>query len=1248
MKIKNIKSLKKAVMNMNKSCFLLILFFINTVFVFAQNKKDYWSLVEEKNIELPSESVRYTIPDNYKTFKLDVDAVKKSLVNAPMEYTTAAKTKAVEVDIPLQDGSIETFKVYESPVMHPGLAARYPSIKTYAGESIKNPSTTVRMDITPKGLHALVFKNGRSTYIDPYAGKQDKFYISYYGDDLVKKMAHLFTCGVSDEHSLNLLEDHSNHAHEDTGDDHHDVFEQISDESIAIEDAPLTIEKSAGDPVVIRKYRLAVACTGEYTTFHGGTVESALAAINIKVNRLTGIFERELAIKLELIERNDEIIFLLGNSDPYTNGNTGAMLSENQPALDGILGLAGYDWGHVFGTGGWGGIASLATICGTDRAQSSSISGNPAGDAFTVQIVAHEMGHQMSAQHTMSSCHNVNSGTAYEPGSGSTMMSYAGICGNENNIVTGSDDYYHTNSLQAAMNYMYTKEGDICPEKIDTDNTTPDVTVDYVNGFYIPISTPFELVVNAIDAEGDELTYCWEQYDLGPMSVPGTPEGNCPLFRSFDPNNKPNRIFPRIGNIVNNLNNVAEILPAYSRDMTFRCTVRDNKGGTVWSDPVEFEATETAGPFRVMSPNTNITWEIGSYKEVVWDEANTSGDLVNCQKVDIALSLDGGFNYDIDLALGVPNDGSELVLIPADLEPSTTARIRVRAVGNIFFDISNQNFEIAKATTPNYSLAIAPNTQQVCLPDVVELEINTVSLLDYEEPINMSIVEGLPSDAVATFSNNPIQPGENAQLNIDFGDVLVEDTYEVLVEAIAPDADTTYRTITLTTVSNDFSTMELLSPADGTSGASGTPTFIWDTSVDADFYDIQIATNPSFSAESLVEEATGLTVSEYIPSIILEENTLYYWRVIPFNECGFGKGPTVKAFHTESLSCGSNLGEDTPIFITSSGAPTVESKINILDDGTISDINIPKLQGSHEFFSDISVTLTSPAGTVVTLFAGKCANFNGTFNLTLDDEAPDAFSCPPVGTYRPQQSLSAFIGESTKGLWVLEIKDSSGGAGGSLTDWSIEFCANINLSNPQLLVNETMLVNPGKGRLITEDFLKVEDDVNLHWELIYTILELPKNGTLYLDEEPLGVGDIFRQSDIFWTNVEYRHDGSDTQEDDFLFTIIDGEGGWTGSHRFNIDINDSMPVSNEEVKNKYELEIFPNPASNVINVQYNGWTNANLKVDLLNIHGQQIGLSKTASERLFQINTSNISSGIYLLRVQSEEGIYTEKVTIAK
>lgn len=644
--------------------YLFMFFVILSTTIFPQY--DLWNEQNEKEIIVAGE--RYIKPQAYKVFKLNFNTLSNLLSDVPMEFSADATRKVRIINIPMPDGSFQKFQFVESPVMSPELALKAPEIRTFLGYGIDDEYATVRFDITPQGFHAMILSPYGRVFVDPYSQGDVENYISYYTRDYQNP-------NKPRECELVAPED------------------RISEMNYLMKN----FEKIKIGPQ-LRTYRLALACTGEYATFHGGTVPSVRAAMVTSVNRVVGVYEKELGIRMVLVPNNDTLIFLNASTDPYTNTNGVTMLGQNQTTIDARIGPANYDIGHVFSTGG-GGVASLASVCiNGSKARGVTGSPQPIGDPFDIDYVAHEMGHQFGANHTFnsvtSSCGGGNrvASKAYEPGSGSTIMAYAGICGTDN-LQNNSDPYFHVASYDEIVAYTNNGSGNSCAQITNTGNSAPIVTVP-PGGFSIPRNTPFALIGSATDPNGDPLTYDWQQFDLGPAGAWNMPSGNAPIFRVWNPTTSSTRTFPRLQNLLNNTMAIGEVMPSYARTLTFRMVVRDNKaaGGGVDYAQIQFQVDGNSGPFQVTYPNTNLVLAGFSTQTVTWDVANTNLAPVNCANVRISLSLDGGNTFPIVLANSTPNDGSEQVLLPSN--QTTQARIKVEAVGNIFFDISNVNFAI--------------------------------------------------------------------------------------------------------------------------------------------------------------------------------------------------------------------------------------------------------------------------------------------------------------------------------------------------------------------------------------------------------------------------------------------------------------------------------------------------------------------------------------------------------------------------
>ncbi|MEL6104731.1 MAG: GEVED domain-containing protein [Planctomycetota bacterium] len=602
--------------------------------------------------------------------------------------------EASQIQVPRPDGAFEVFEVRANGVMSPGLAAQFPELQTFTGVSLSGNGDRLYGDLTPNGFHAMVLSTEGNYLVDPFYYSDDRLYASYFvaGDflrpdvlppgGLTEDKPDSETGGASDITVFGA--DGGTAEGESTG---------SKDEDESPEETPRTGTE-------LRTYRLAVAATGEYTTFHGGTVAAGQAAIVTAVNRVTGIYETELSISFELVPNNSLLVYTNGATDPYTNNNGITLLGENQSNVDNIIGDANYDVGHVFSTGG-GGVASLGSV-GISGRKARGVTGlpSPINDVFYVDFVAHEIGHQFGGNHTFNgdsgSCSggNRNGSTAFEPGSGSTIQAYAGICGNDN-LQSNSDPFFHSISLDEMLNHVDNRIPGV-GLRTATGNTIP--TVEGGLDYTIPARTPFELTATGNDADGDIVTYSWEQRDLGPQrDVNAGDDGQGPLFRVWNPTESPTRTFPRLSDLLNNTTVIGETLPTTNRPLNFRVTARDSQagGGGVATDDIELTVIDTGQPFAVTSPNTAVDWPVLSTQTVSWNVSGTDGGQINADFVNILLSTDGGITFDTTLASNVANDGSQDVVVPQQM--TSMARVKVVPTNNVFFDLSDTNFTISNA-----------------------------------------------------------------------------------------------------------------------------------------------------------------------------------------------------------------------------------------------------------------------------------------------------------------------------------------------------------------------------------------------------------------------------------------------------------------------------------------------------------------------------------------------------------------------
>jgi chitodextrinase len=642
-------------------------------FSFAQEKNSFWKSSTKSNVVLLESKMQ--LPQK-NLFDLNVNDLKSLVNQSPRRNSLNIKSNIV-ISLPNADGEFERFGIYENSIMEPDLAAQYPEIKSYIGVGIDNPSTSVYFSISPLGFKSMTLYADKSpVFIEPYSKDLNTY--SVYKKSDKKQAFTAFECSVID--------------------------------GISSEVDPSLLRPNADD-AKLRTFRLAMSVTGEYTTYFGGTKALALAAINNTMTRVNAIFEKDFAVRMVLVANNDAVIYTNASTDPYSaSSSMSNWNAQLQSTLTSVIGEANYDVGHLFGASGGGGNAGcIGCVCvngSKGSAYTSPGDGVPSGDKFDVDYVAHEFGHQFGANHTFTHS-NEGTGVQMEPGSGSTIMGYAGITSLD--VQANSDAYFHAVSIQQITNNIKTKT---CPVSTNTGNAIPTASagIDYT----IPKSTPFKLTGVGTDANGDALTYNWEQMDSQTTAaVPSATKTTGVNFRSYNSTTTPERYFPKMSSVLTGATTTAgseltvEALSSVARTLNFRFTVRDNRAGGSGnnSDDMIVTVNATAGPFTVSSPNTAVSYVGGSTQTVTWSVAGTTTNGVNCANVDILISTNAGTTWSTLLA-STPNDGTQAVTIPNTA--GTQNRIMVKGTNHIFFDVSNTNFTITAGPVGDTIAPTAP------------------------------------------------------------------------------------------------------------------------------------------------------------------------------------------------------------------------------------------------------------------------------------------------------------------------------------------------------------------------------------------------------------------------------------------------------------------------------------------------------------------------------------------------------------
>mgnify|MGYP006166067359 CR=1 FL=1 len=701
------EAVNKMKTTMRKLIFTTLL--LTITFGTAQNKNDLW---KKSNLSEISKRITKTDLPQKNIFELDLKTMKKMLGTSPKRENINTTSNLI-ITLPNGEGKLENFKVYENSIMAPELAAKYPEIKSYMAVGIDNPNARAYFSYSPLGFKSMtLYPDQSAVFIEPVS--DDLISYSVYKKSDKKKAFQKFECNVIDE-AVNMVQSNNN-----------------------------TTYLRGADDGKLRTFKLALSCTAEYAAYFGGTKAATLAAMNNSMTRINGVFEKDFGVRLILIANNDTLIYTNPTTDPYSDyAYKSNWKTENQTILTSIIGEANYDIGHLLGagtvnSGDAGARGSIGIDNSKGRAYTCANSTNNQGDAFDINYLAHEMGHQLGANHTFT---YTNEGTIaqLEPGSGSTIMGYAGVTIKD--IQQYADAYFHSISIQQVTDIIKTKT---CATIILTGNAVPvaNAGIDYT----IPKGTPFMLKGTATDANStDALTYSWEQLDLGnaTTTVPSSIATTGPLFRSYNPSTSSTRYFPNMNTILAGLSStqgsriISETLPGVARTLNFRLTVRDNKigGGANNTDDMIVTVDGVAGPFTVDSQNTAISYPAGSTQTINWTVAGTNANGVNCANVDILLSTDGGQTFSTTLLAGTPNDGSQNVVIPNI--PGTTNRIMVKGSNHIFFDVNNTNFTIsssvvADTTAPTASILTASGTTTLSTNLSWTASTDNVSVTSYD------------------------------------------------------------------------------------------------------------------------------------------------------------------------------------------------------------------------------------------------------------------------------------------------------------------------------------------------------------------------------------------------------------------------------------------------------------------------------------------------------------------------------------
>lgn len=1163
----------------------LVLFMLSFTLVYTVTaQENYWSSRNDAGgITTDKAVARLSFPKEFKLFDLNIEPLRQVLFTVVGDH--AARHSTV-ISLPNADGGVEQFEVVEASNFEPALQVQFPGIRAFSGKGITDRSATLKLSISPQGIQTMVFRTEKENeFIEAYS--QDHHVYAVFKSQ--RKAGQLpWTCSTVDTKMVN------------------DLNAKVLDGGIL---------RSGAD---LKTMRLAQSCNGEYSNWFGATSSSqvalVLAAFNATLTRCNGVYEKDLALHLNLIAATTNVIYYNPATDPYTTlANWNAQL---QSTLTSIIGEANYDIGHMFGASGGGGNAGcIGCICVNGSKGSGITSPNdgiPQGDNFDIDYVAHEMGHQMGANHTFSMS-NEGTGVNKEPGSGITIMGYAGITSQD--LAPHSIDIFHQASIAQIQANLATKT---CPVTNAIANSTPVVAA--LTNFTIPKSTPFALTGSATDADaGDILTYCWEQNDnasssqTGANSVASATKATGPNWISFSPTTSPTRYFPKLATILagglisgplpgGDAGANTEALSSVARTLNFRLTVRDNApysssapfsvGQTQFRDMV-VTVNGTAGPFSVTAPNTAVSWAGNSSQTITWAVAGTTAAPVSCANVKISISTDGGNNFST-LVASTPNDGTEAVTIPNT--PSTTARIKIEAVGNIFFDISNTNFTITSGAGCGTPSGLSSSAITTSSATVSWTAVSGANSYDVDYKLNSS----------GTWTNAATG---TTSTSVNLGGLTSGSLYDWRVLANCTGGSSAFAQAQFTTQS--VVTCDAPTGLTSSGVTSSAATVSWTAVSGALSYDVDYKTNAS---GTWTNAATG-TTSISVNLGGLSASTLYDWRVR--TNCASGSSAYSQAQFTTSAApgCGTAFEPNETLATAASISTGVANSAAITTTTDNDYFKIVTTATTNNVFSlvgpggvDYDMQILNSAGTVIGSGTGSTA----TETVTLNNQAAGTYYIRVFG-FNGANSATCYTITATAtvvtGCSSIYDVSTNGTIGGAAT---IPFNTNITglISPTGDIDNYKFVITTGGTITITLTTLPGDYDLKL-LNSAGTQLAISQAGgtTSETINRTMTPGTYYAQ--VYGFNGANSSTVCYTLKVQLGTATKEGEGLITAS----------------------KVSAYPNPVTNKVNLNIPD-IKGTASISVFDVYGKMVMQTTTANIRS-EMDLSRLPSGVYMIKVMN-------------
>ncbi len=1173
---------------------------------FSQTNK-FWSLSTESKSKILADkaTLRKAYPKEFKLFRLNFEPFKQKLLSV---VDRKSSNKSTIISLPNAAGMIEDFEVYEASNFDPELQAKFPQIRAFSGRGITDKLATLKLSISPQGIQTMIFRTEKENeFIEPYS-KDHAIYSVYTSQRDKGKLP--WTCTTADAKLTNGLS------------------EQVAAANV------VTGRSGAN----LKTMRLAQSVTAEYSNYFGATsasqVSLVLAGINNTLTRCNGVYEKDLAVHLNLIAATTNVIYYNASTDPYDAASAGAGGTWNaqlQKTLTSVIGEANYDIGHLFGASGGGGNAGcIGCIC-TNGSKGSGFTspadGIPQGDNFDIDYVVHEVGHQMGANHTFSYS-NEGTGVNKEIGSGITIMGYAGITSQD--VAAHSIDIYHEASIAQIQANLATKT---CPVTTTITNSTPVVAA--VSNYTIPKSTPFALTGSATDADaGDVLTYCWEENDnasssqTGANSVASATKASGPNWISFSPTISPTRYFPKLATILagalvsgpltgGDAGTNTEALSSVARTLNFRLTVRDNAvyrstapvsvGQTNFTD-MAITVSAASGPFAVSSPNTAVSWAGGSSQTITWAVAGTTAAPVSCANVKISLSTDGGQTFPTVLAASTPNDGSEVLTIPNTA--TTTARIKIESVGNIFFDISNTNFTIAAGTGCGAPAGLTSSAITTTGATVSWTAVSGAAGYDVDYKLTSSGT--WTNAATATTATSVAISGLSAST-----------VYDWRVRTNCTSGSSAYTTAQFTTASAT-PTCGTVAGLTSSSITTSSATVSWTVLSGAVSYDVDYKANSSSTWISAAVATTSASTS----ITGLAAGTLYDWRVRANCSSATGAYSTAQ-FTTSAVSTCATAFE--PNETQATAAAITSGVTNTAAISTSTDVDYFKITTTAT--SNIAYNLAGPSGVDYDLYVYNSAGTQLGSSTTSTATESVSLSSQAAGTYYIK--VIGYNGANSTTCYTITATATATTTGGCQS--SLDNSANGTTTGAATIpfnTNVTGLISPSAD----VDYYKFV--ITTAGTITATLTTLPADYDLRLRNSAGTQVAISQKSGTASESISYT-----AAAGTYYAQVYGYNNANNASTCYTLKVALGTATRGTIEMANASVSIYPNPVHSELTINMGNYTDP-VSATVTDMYGSKI-IDKTFAG-VSRISMSKLAAGVYMVIIRDKNGRIVKQDRIVK